>query len=270
MNQNLGYTKPLFMLAFDHQSTFEKAGVDNISELKQIIYEGFKRSLGVVQNAAILIDEKYGDEILKDAKKNGHTVAIKIEKSGQEGFIFEYGEDFASHIGKYNPDFAKVVVKVASREQNDVSDLTKNNLKKLSDYCHSHEVKFLLELISDSNVNLILKTIVELQDVAVEPDVWKIEGMESDLDYLSIVQEARKNGRDNVSIVILGRGEDKETVEGWIKASSKIPGIIGFAIGRTIFWRPVIEFNSAKITKERAIEQISQNYIHFYKLFTEE
>ena len=265
MIQDLGYTKPLFILAFDHQSSFEKAGFENISELKQIIYEAFKKSLGVVQNAAILIDEKYGDTILADAKKNGYTTALKVEKSGQEEFIFEYGEEFASHIEKYNPNFAKVVIKV----QNDLTSLTMNGLKKLSDYCHSHGVKFLLELISGGNINLILKTIVELQDEGIEPDVWKIEGMENDLDYLSIIEEVRKSGRNNVSVVILGRGENKEVVENWIKTASKTTGIIGFAIGRTIFWEPLTEFKNGKIAREQAIEKISENYIHFYKLFNE-
>lgn len=263
MVQNLGYTKPLFILAFDHRSTFEKEGIENISELKQIIYEAFKKSLSIVQNAAILIDEKYGDEILKDAKKNNYTTALRVEKAGQEDFIFEYGEEFASHIEKYNPTFAKVVIGI----KNGINDSTKNNLKKLNDYVHSHNTKFILELISGGNVNLILNTIVELQDEGCEPDVWKIEGMESDLDYLSIIQEARKNGRDNVSVVILGRGENKETVEKWVKTGSKIPGIIGFAIGRTIFWEPLVMFKDAKITREEAIKEISDNYIHFYKLF---
>lgn len=263
--QNLGYTKPLFILAFDHQSTFEKAGISNVSELKQIIYAAFKKSLSTIQNAAILIDEKYGDEILKDAKKNNYTTALRVEKAGQEEFIFEYGEDFASHIEKYNPTFAKVVIGI----KNGINESTKNNLKKLNDYVHSHNTKFILELISGGNVNLILNTIVELQDAGIEPDVWKIEGMESDLDFLSIVQEARRGGRDNVSVVILGRGEDKETVEKWIKTGSKIPGIIGFAVGRTIFWEPLLMFRDAKITREEVIEQISLNFIRFYKLFNE-
>lgn len=263
---NLGYTKPLFILAFDHQSTFEKAGIPNVSEQKLLIYEAFKKSLSTVQNAAILIDEKYGDEILKDAKKNNYTTALRVEKSGQEEFIFEYGEEFAGHIEKYGPDFAKVVIHV----QNGLSETTKSNLKKLSDYVHSHNLKLLVEIISGGNVSLILNTIVELQDFGIEPDVWKIEGMENDLDYLSIVEEAKRGGRDNVSIVILGRGESKEVVENWIKTASKTQGIIGFAIGRTIFWEPLNLINSGKITKEQAIEQISQSYIHFYKLFTEQ
>lgn len=260
---DLGYTKNLFILAFDHQSSFERAGFEHISDIKNIIYEAFKKSLDVVQNSAILVDEKYADSILKDAKESGYTVALKIEKSGQKDFIFEYGDDFSTHIEKYNPDFAKVVIKVSEG----VSDLTKNNLKKLSDYCHSRGTKFLLELISDGNLDLILKTIEGLQNRNIEPDVWKIEGMENDLDYTSIVNEVKRNGRENVSIVILGRGEGKEVVEKWIKIGSKISGVIGFAIGRTIFWEPLVEFNSGRINREQAIEEISRNYIHFYNLF---
>lgn len=260
---NLGYTKPLFILAFDHRATLEKEGFENIPELKQIIYDGFKKSLGTVQNAAVLVDEQYGDAILKDAKASGYLIAIPVEKAGREDFVFEYGEDFVSHIEKYNPDFAKVIINV----QNNVSDFTKDNLKKLSDYCHQRNLKFILEVISGGNVSLILKTVVELQDAGCEPDIWKIEGMENDLDYLSIIQEIKRNGREGVSLVILGRGENKELVEKWVKTGSKIKGIIGFAIGRTIFGEPLIEFKDGKITRDEAVEQISQNYINFYRLF---
>lgn len=265
MIQNLGYTKNIFILAFDHRATLEKAGFQNIPELKQIIYEAFKKSSDMIQNGAILVDEQYGDSILKDAKSSGFTVLIPVEKAGQEDFIFEYGDEFASHIDKYNPDFVKVVIKVI----NDMTDQTKNNLKRLSDFAHPKNIKFMLEIISEGNINLILKTIVELQDFGVEPDVWKIEGMDSALDYESIVEEAKKQGRDNVSVIILGRGESQEVVENWIKTGSKLPGIIGFAIGRTIFWEPISEFNSGKISREQAVEQISQNYIYFYNLFNE-
>lgn len=262
-SMNVGYTKQIFILAFDHRATLEKAGFTNIPELKEIIYEGFKKSLETVQNGAILVDEEYGDAILKDAKAKGITILIPVEKAGQDNFIFEYGEDFTSHIEKYNPDFAKVVIKIPAG----TTDLTKNNLKKLSDWCHSRSLKFMLELVSGGNINLILKTIVEYQDCGIEPDVWKVEGMDNELDYQSIVSEVRKNGRDNVSVVILGGGEDKELVEKWINLASKTQGIIGFAIGRTIFWEPLMKLKNNEITKEEAVEEISSNYINFYKIF---
>ncbi len=262
---NLGYTKPLFILAFDHRASLEKDGLKDIPSLKQIIYEAFEKSLSTVQNAALLVDEEYGDPILKDAKSKGYKILVPIEKAGREDFIFEYGDEFVSHIQKYSPDFAKVVISI----KNGVSDETKTNLKKLNEYCHSVDLKFVLEVVSGGDVNLILKTIVELQNFGVEPDVWKVEGMDNVLDYQSIIQEAKKDGRDNVSIVILGGGEEKEVVEKWIRTGSKLPGIIGFAIGRTIFLKPLLDFTNDKIEREEAVEQISANYINFYKLFTE-
>jgi len=260
---NLGYTNNLFILAFDHISTFHEAGFKDISSLKQIIYEAFKRSLSVVENGAILIDEQYGDAILKDAKENGYTIVLRLEKSGQEDFVFEYGEDFAAHIEKYNPDFAKVVLKI----KNGLSVLTKNNLKKLSDYCHVNGYKFLLEILAEGQLELILKTISELQNSGIEVDVWKVEGMQNESSYEKIVSEAKKDGRENVSIVILGRGENRALVEKWLKTGSKISGVIGFAVGRTIFWESLLEFTNGNISREQAVEQISENYKYFYEIF---
>lgn len=261
---DLGYTKPLFILPFDHRSTFEKAGFENIASLKQIVYDAFKKSLDIVQNGAILVDEKYGDEILKDAKLNGFTILLTTEKSGEEEFLFEYGEDFRAHIGRYKPTFAKALIRV----KNVLSEQSKTNLKMLSDYCHASGYKFLVEVLAGGDVELILEAISELQNSDIEPDVWKVEGMETSENYQKIIQIIKLNKRESVSLVILGRGEDREKVEEWIKAGKNVPGVIGFAIGRTVFWQPLIEFNNGKINRDEAIDMISKNYVHFYNLFT--
>lgn len=260
---DLGYTQNLFILAFDHQSSFEKAGFRDIPDIKKIIYGAFKKSLPFIQNAAILVDEKYADTVLTDAKNGGYTIALRVEKSASDEFIFEYDDDFSAHIEKYNPEFAKVVIDVSRG----ISDLTKNNLKKLSNYCQSNNYKFLLEILADGKLDIILRSISELQGFGIEVDVWKIEGMQNESSYEKIVNQARMGGRENVSIVILGRGENRVLVEKWIKTGSKVAGVIGFAIGRTIFWEPLVEFNGGKISREQAIEQISSNYTYFYKLF---
>jgi 5-dehydro-2-deoxygluconokinase len=101
----------------------------------------------------------------------------------------------------------------------------------------------------------------------VEPDIWKIEGMETEKEYRDIVSQAQNEGRRNVKVVILGRGETQETVEKWIKTGAKVKGIIGFAIGRTIFWNPLTEYINGKIEKIQAVEMINSNFLHFYNLF---
>ena len=47
----------------------------------------------------------------KDATKHGYSTACPAEKSGQDEFDFEYGEDFGKHIEAFNPTFCKVLVR---------------------------------------------------------------------------------------------------------------------------------------------------------------
>lgn len=261
---NIGYTKDFFILPFDHRSTLENAGFKNIPDLKQVIYEAFEKSKSTVgEGAAILVDEQYGEKILLDAKQKGYTTLLTIEKSGKEEFEFEYEKEFGEHILKFKPTFAKALIKVKS----ELSDLTKENLKKLNSFCFGNGVKLLIEIVSQGNLDLILKTIGDLQDFSVEPDVWKVEGMEKKEDYEKIVSLARREGRSEVSIVILGRGEEKEKVSNWIKVGAGVPGVIGFAVGRTIFWDPVSKLNAGEMKKEEAVDLISENYNYFYNLF---
>lgn len=275
MLDNLGYNKNLFILPFDHRASFAKMfGFTNLTSeekkyiifVKQLIYEAFKNAITQTvpkDQAAILVDEEYGDEILKDAKASGLTTLLTTEKSGQEIFNFDYGEKFAEHIEKYRPTFAKALIRYKLNAD-------WSNLKVLSDYCHSHEYKFLLEMVMGLNVpnaQDLLPAIIDLREKGIEPDVWKLEGMEAKNDYESVVAKIKEGARRNVGLVILGRGENKEKVEQWIRAGRDVKGVIGFAVGRTMFSQSLINYKNGKIDKEKAIEEISNNFQHLYKLF---
>lgn len=295
MQNNLGYSKPLYILAFDHRSSFLKnlLGVENrqptneetqkVINLKKIIYEGFKKTLNnlTLENAAILVDEQFGDEILRDAKENNYTFILPTEKSGAKEFDFEY-ENFPEHIEKYKPNFVKALVRF-NPEENNTNQLEK--LKILNDYLHDNNYKFLVELLVlpgntqeqnttkedfDTSVRprLTVETVKIFQDNFIEPDVWKIEGMNIGQNYEKIVEQVRINGRDNIGIVVLGRGESKDQVENWLVNAKGIDGITGFAIGRTIFWEPIENYHKGNISREKAINMIAQNYIYFYNIFT--
>ena len=49
-------------------------------------------------------------QIVRDASAAGYTTCCPAEKSGQEEFDFEYGEDFAKHVEAFQPTFRKVLV----------------------------------------------------------------------------------------------------------------------------------------------------------------
>jgi myo-inositol catabolism protein IolC len=120
-----GYERPLYILPFDHRGSFQTkmfgwegtlsaAQTAEIAAAKQVVYEGFQSALsaGVPKDrAGILVDEQFGAAILKDAAAKSYTFACPAEKSGQDEFDFEYGDDFARHIEAFRPTFCKVLVR---------------------------------------------------------------------------------------------------------------------------------------------------------------
>jgi len=81
------------------------------------------------------------------------------------------------------------------------------------------------------------------------------------------VAAARRNGRDNVGCIVLGRGEDEKKVREWLTTAAEVSGFIGFAVGRTDFWGPLVDFRAKKITREAAVAQIAGRYREFVDIF---
>src|SRR6266404_6909988 len=159
---NIGFDKPLYVLPFDHRGSFETkmfgwhgdltaAQTAEIAATKQVIYDGFKAAVeaGVPkEKGGILVDEQFGDDILRDAAAQNYTVACPAEKSGQEEFDFEYGEDFAAHIEAFRPNFSKVLVRYNPEGDEALNRRQAARLKKLSDYLRSKsESRFMFELL---------------------------------------------------------------------------------------------------------------------------
>jgi len=117
---------------------------------------------------------------------------------------------------------------------------------------------------------LMVRAIQELQDAGVEPDVWKVEGLDRREDCEKIVAAARRGGRDRVGCIILGRGEDDAKVHQWLTTAAAVPGFIGFAVGRTSFWDPLVAWRAKQITREQAVTAIEQRYRGFVDTFEDE
>jgi 5-dehydro-2-deoxygluconokinase len=115
----------------------------------------------------------------------------------------------------------------------------------------------------------MVETMRQIQDAGVEPTVWKLEGVEKPEDARAVVGQAQRDGR-KVGAITLGRGESKEMVQVWLRVGAKIPGIIGFAVGRTIFWDPLAALKAGKIKRDEAVEGVAQNYADFASLWSSE
>jgi 5-dehydro-2-deoxygluconokinase len=213
---------------------------------------------------------------------------MPVEKSGQEEFDFEYGENYPKHIEEFDPTFVKVLVRYNPESEATLNKRQLQRLKKLSDYLAQKKRTFLLELIVPAlpsqlaklggskekydielRPKLMVESLEEIQAAGVEPSIWKLEGVNKPESAKAVVKQAQSSGR-KVGVITLGRGESKEKVQEWLKVGAKIPGIIGFAVGRTIFWQPLADHKAGKISRKEAVEKIAQNYIDFADLWLNE
>jgi myo-inositol catabolism protein IolC len=279
-----GYDRPLYIQPFDHRGSFQKkmfgwkgalseAQTAEIAAAKRVIYDGFKAAVagGVPKDkAGILVDEQFGAAILRDAKAAGFATCCPAEKSGQEEFDFEYGEDFAQHIEAFGPAFCKVLVRYNPEGERALNATQATRLKRLvpPEPAQLERVKgdakaYDLEL----RPRLMVQAIHELQDAEVEPDLWKIEGLDRREDCEKMVEAARRGGRDKVGCIILGRGENDEKVQEWLTTAASVPGFVGFAVGRTVFWQPLVDWRAKAITRDQAVDRMARRYREFVDIF---
>ncbi|MEP6918825.1 MAG: DUF2090 domain-containing protein, partial [Acidobacteriota bacterium] len=267
-----GYDKPLYILPFDHRHSYieglfhwkEPLVPEQMAEVaasKQVIYEGFKAAVGdgeLRARAGVLVDEEFGADILRDAAGRGYITCLSTEKSGQAEFDFEHGEQFGQRIEVVNPTFAKVLVRYNPEGDPEMNARQSERLRRLSEYLAETRRLFMFELLvppeptqlerlggsraaydRELRPALMIQTIQALQTAGVEPDVWKIEGLDRRRDCENVVEAAQRDGRTGVGCIVLGRGSAEQDVLRWLETAARVRGFIGFAVGRTTWWDAV-------------------------------
>jgi myo-inositol catabolism protein IolC len=289
----LGYDKPLYILAFDHRGSFEHGlfGATppvsdevrrGIVDAKHVIYEAYERALAggaPIQAAGVLVDEEFGAEVAREARRAGVPLAMPVERSGQDVFEFEYGEDFGEHIEVFDPTFSKVLVRYNPEGDAEANALQTARLARLSEWLHERDRTFLFELLVPATTaqldrfdghqedydrqlrpGLVVEALKALQSGGVEPDIWKIEGLDEAQDCVRVVAQARSGHRDGVVCIVLGRGANEDKVLEWLTVGAGVEGFDGFAVGRTLWHDALVDYIAGRCAREDAAGRIAARY----------
>jgi myo-inositol catabolism protein IolC len=285
----------LYLLPFDHRGSFEKdlfgvadgaepddAQRARISDLKVLIYEGLEEALvngAPSASAGVLVDEEFGADIARRAKVAGLTLALPVERSGRDEFDFEYGDGFARHIEEFDPDFVKVLVRFNPDGDAEINARQATRLAYLSDWLRQHGRALLFELLVPPTKaqlacvredvaayehtalpGLVVRAMAALQQAGVEPDVWKIQGLDDRVDCANAVAQARAGGRDDVVCIVLGHGADDARVKHWLNEAAGVDGYVGFAVGRTVWFDALADHVAGRCDRAMARTRIAENY----------
>ena len=260
-------TDDLYVLAFDHRRSLmtsllgvhgqpSPAHVRVALDLKRLIWNGLERALdaGVPrERAGALVDLTYGRSVATAARASGVALAVPIETSGRREFAVER-EDWRSVLDEVDPTWAKVLVRYNPDGDDARNARQRSSLALVADQLGRAGRGFMFELLvppepaqlagvgsdrarydRDIRPGLMVRAIDELQRSGIEPDIWKIEGLDRREDCEAVADQVGAAGR-RARCIVLGRGRDAERVDAWLRAAAPVIGFAGFAIGRSIWW----------------------------------
>jgi 5-dehydro-2-deoxygluconokinase len=270
--------KRIYMLASDHRWQWEEwcdgSGVarPRIAEVKQLIFNAFlvarERSADVRSYGALLLDSMYGGAAVRAAQSAGIPVGTPVERAGV--FPLEW-QDEPFYRGLAGNSFAKVLVRYRPEWEEAARDGQMRKLLELQAWCRREGMPLLVEIIIMRNgedehefeergrPTLLAALIRESYRRGLVPDLWKIEGTSSTAGAAIIDVAIRE--RPEPRQLILGKGADATLIEQWFDAASALPSTAGFAIGRSVFWKPCTTFLRGQMSPDSAIDAMVASYL---------
>ena len=292
--------EPLLILAMDHRASFGRSlfGVRDdqpvpgqraaMQAAKQLIYAGLvqarRRLLG--GRPGVLVDERYGQAVIDQARSDGTILAVPVERSGRDWFELEWGRDWLEHVCSIRPEFAKVLIRDNPEFPAPQREQQFGLLRQVSEALAEQGVPLLYELLvpatsgqlaeaggtpggydRDIRPGLVIQVIADNQAAGVEPAIWKVEGLETAEAARAVVAQMRSGGRDGVRAIVLGRDAPADRLDHWLAVAAPVDGFVGFAIGRSIWEDPISDHNQGRATEEQTISRIAERYLDFARQY---
>ncbi len=283
---------PLFIMAMDHRASFAKSLFDisgnpteaerhRMQDAKMVIYEGARHvaTEGTpFGRIGVLVDEQLGTDVARAARADGLVLAMPIERSGSPLFELEYGDQYAEHVEQFDPDFFKVLVRYNPADEEHDRETQIERLVRVSDWAERAGWRWLFELLVPptreqlskcedqdhfdryARPDLTVETLTQLQAAGVHPTIWKLEGYETTGDAESVLRSVAKGTDHPAECIVLGRNAPLSRVEHWMEVAAPLAGYAGFAVGRSIWEKPLEGLLADRIGREAAVELIAHHY----------
>jgi myo-inositol catabolism protein IolC len=263
--------------------------IARIEHGKLLVYRGLEAAIdggADAANAGVLVDERFGARVARLARSRGVDLAMPIERSGERLLVLEYGDDWLEHVTAFDPDQVKVLV----RDNPDADPAGRAaqfaSLAAVSLALKLAARSFIIELLvpatdaqlarvggdalrydTELRPDLTVRVMADFQRHAIEPTIWKIEGLETAGAAASVVAAAQADGRSEVRCIVLGRDAPTERLDHWLAIAAATEGFIGFAIGRSI-WEQPLRDHLAGGPESELISTVARNYRHFTDVYS--
>jgi myo-inositol catabolism protein IolC len=223
----------------------------------------------------LLLDEEYGVDAIPAARAQQLPFVIPAEQSGKPEFIFEHGDRFQEAIEQAAPDAVKALVRYNPAGDRELNARSRAQLNALQDFLRETNIRFMLEILvpaTDAQLaelgerydeelrpELTAEAIEELARDGLRPDWWKLEGNNSPAAAQIVATAARSTA--TTGALVLGRGQDRDSVIRWVQIAAASGSFVGFAVGRTLWMDPFAALVRTEIDERQTVNRIADAYL---------
>jgi myo-inositol catabolism protein IolC len=277
-----------FILAVDHRNSLRgwlgsldvpASEIDQTARnLKRLCVSALEQARGQLEpteRPMLLLDEEYGVDAIPAARQLGLRFVIPAERSGQAEFLFEHGEGFREAIDAADPDAVKALVRYNVAGDAALNCRSTERLIQLQSHLHDSGRSFMLEVLvpptaeqaathgerfdEDVRPELTVQAIDELAAAGLRPDWWKLEGNNDRSAAASIA--AAGSATAELGCLVLGRGQDRDSVVRWVQVAASVDGFVGFAVGRTLWMDAFAALVRQEIEEGEVVDRIATAYL---------
>ncbi|MHA1563718.1 MAG: bifunctional 5-dehydro-2-deoxygluconokinase/5-dehydro-2-deoxyphosphogluconate aldolase [Alphaproteobacteria bacterium] len=258
-------------LAFDHRSQLEdlvaevNVSVEKISEYKDLIWTAASQVAGGRADAGIIVDDRYGQDVLFAASGGDTWIARPVELPGSIPLQFDAGPDISLTLRQWPVEH--VVKCLVFFHPQDEAGLRRKQIAKLvmlQAACVASNREFLLEVIVPNGrpieadtVPVILQTFYE---AGVYPDWWKLQPPADETAWQNIADTIAHHDKYCRGVLLLGLEASEEELGRSFALARRQPICRGFAIGRSIFAGPARDWFAGEIDDAEAVSRIAASY----------
>jgi 5-dehydro-2-deoxygluconokinase len=266
----------LTVLAIDHRSQFEdmarELGADEarVPAFKRLALRALHEVAKGDRRFGILLDGRFGLEALAAAADHPYWVGRPIEVPKSRPLAFEGSADVATEIAQWPlTQVVKVLCLYHPDDEPELRERQERQLARLFDACRKTRHELLVEIIAPAgtatDATTIARALDRLYDLGVKPDWWKLEPMEDPTAWRNLARVIEARDPFCRGVLLLGLSQPTETLIAAFTATSAVPVVKGFAVGRTIFNDAARAWLVGEIDDTEAVRRLADKFNHLVR-----
>jgi 5-dehydro-2-deoxygluconokinase len=261
-------------VAFDHRSQFERLAQQHgqaparIAAFKALVYRAAQAAGGADDGRGMIVDDRYGFEVLAAASGRGCWLARPIERPDRTPLEFEGEADVGLTLRDWPVNqTVKCLVFYHPDDPEALKAEQERRLLQLFQACRQTDHELLLEVIADrqhpGEAAPVVRAIRRFYEIGIKPDWWKLSCPSDSAGWAAIETSIRAGDPYCRGVLLLGLGAGEAEILRQIDEAARQPICRGFAIGRSVFAEASEGWFAGRLGDDAAIALMAATYGRF-------